>query len=277
MNSGTPSTSYFLHEGELFCMADAAIPLNDDAVVQGHGIFETIAAYTGRPFALNDHIKRLACSAGRVGLQVPTSQEIHESLQRVIEANQLQQEPKARLRVTITGGTSNSRTFYEASLPPLHPAEARIVTLPYARNEKGALTGIKTISYGENTPATLFAKNQGADEGIWPNTAGQLCEGTWSNIFLRIRGGWKTPPLAAGCLPGVTRAWVLRLAGEAGIEILEEELEMDQLDAAGAAFLTSSLREIQPVCLINGREPAEIIPDEVIVLKQAYREATKTS
>lgn len=277
MNSRPHSTRYFLHDGELTASEEAAINLNDRAIVQGHGLFETIAAYEGRPFALDEHVERLRRAADRIGLDVPRFPEIEASLHRVLEANHLNTEAKARLRITITGGTTKSEVFYEASLPPQHSNEAKTVTVPYARNEKGALVGMKTLSYGENVPAAQYARKHHADEGIWANTVGQLCEGTWSNVFVWINGNWMTPPLSSGCLPGVTRSRVLLLAKESNIEIQEENLAIERLKEVEAGFLTSSLREIQPISSIDGRQISEVTPEELAVLQRAYRKATQAN
>ena len=45
----------------------------------------------------------------------------------------------------------------------------------------------------------------GIDEFIYLNERNEVCEGTITNIFVKIAGQWLTPPLSSGCLPGVLR------------------------------------------------------------------------
>jgi branched-subunit amino acid aminotransferase/4-amino-4-deoxychorismate lyase len=148
---------------------------------------------------------------------------------------------------------------------PLSALRARLVDL---RNERSALAGLKTINYGENVVALRLAGADGADEALFGNTGDKLCEGTWSNVFLYRDGTWRTPPLTSGCLPGVTRALVLELFRELGVPVKDVVIPLSELPFSEAAFLTSSLREIQPVSAIDGRELPE--PSDLPRLRAAF-------
>ncbi|MFD7946351.1 aminotransferase class IV, partial [Streptomyces sp. NPDC059744] len=124
-----------------------------------------------------------------------------------------------------------------------------VITVPWTRNERGALAGLKTTSYAENVVALARAHEQGASEALFANTVGQLCEGTGTNVFVVLDGRLHTPPLASGCLAGITRALVVEWAGAH-----ETELPMDVLEHADEVFVTSSLRDVQAVHRIDGRE-----------------------
>src|SRR5436305_809153 len=99
--------------------------------------------------------------------------------------------PDARLRLTITSGPgplgsprgSEGRTVLAAvaPIPPLKPSYA-IAVSPWARNERGALAGLKTVSYAENAMVLAWARDRGCDEAVVPNLAGNLCEGTGTNV-----------------------------------------------------------------------------------------------
>lgn len=111
------------------------------------------------------------------------------------------------------------------------------------------MTGLKTTSYAENVVALARAHEHGASEAIFPNTVGQLCEGTGSNVFVVLDGRIHTPPIASGCLAGITRALTLEWTGAQ-----ETELPLDVLERADEIFLTSTLRDIQAVHRVDGRE-----------------------
>ena len=93
------------------------------------------------------------------------------------------------------------------------PAVTEVVVVPWPRNEHGALVGLKTVSYGENVVALAFAADRGAGEALFGNLAGNLCEGTGTNVFVGLAGRLVTPPLSSGCLPGVTRDLLLEQRG----------------------------------------------------------------
>jgi branched-chain amino acid aminotransferase len=164
--------------------------------------------------------------------------------------------PLARLRITVTGGISqlssergtSGPVAIVAIAPQKRAAESiDVVTVPWRRNEHGALNGLKTTSYAENVRALAYAAEHGGAEAIFANTAGSLCEGTGTNVFL-VRGGrLVTPPLSAGCLAGITRALVLEWVGAA-----EEEIPLEALSEADEAFLTGTTRDVQPIRTVNG-------------------------
>ena len=84
-----------------------------------------------------------------------------------------------------------------------------MVVVPWPRNERSAVAGLKTTSYAENVVALAHATERGAGEAIFANLAGNLCEGTGSNVFVGVDGRLVTPPLSSGCLAGITRELVL--------------------------------------------------------------------
>jgi branched-chain amino acid aminotransferase len=127
------------------------------------------------------------------------------------------------------------------------PPTIDVVTVPWTRNERGAVAGLKTTSYAENVRALAYARERDAGEAIFLNTRGELCEATGSNVFVVREGAVRTPPGSAGCLLGVTRALVLELCAEHGIPAEEVSLAPAAPGEADEAFVTSSTREVQPI------------------------------
>jgi branched-chain amino acid aminotransferase len=126
------------------------------------------------------------------------------------------------------------------------------MVVPWTRNEGGALAGLKTISYAENVRALAYVEERGASEAIFANTKGNLCEATGSNVFLVLDEACCTPPLSAGCLNGVTRQLLLQLGAEIGIAIEERDVPVGALRGADEAFVTSTVREVQPIAAVDG-------------------------
>ncbi len=242
--------------GILADAADARISVFDHGLTVGDGVFETVKVIDGQPFALTRHLRRLAHSARGLGLAEPDLELVRRACADVLAANE--RAPLARLRITYTGGVSplgsergDSGPSLIVAVAPLEPrpATTAIVTVPWPRNERGATAGLKTTSYAENVIALSRARAQGASEAIFPNTLGNVCEGTGSNIFLVLGGRLVTPPLSAGCLAGVTRDLVIAWCGAE-----ERDVPMRMLKEAEEIFLASTTRDIQAVHRVDDRE-----------------------
>jgi branched-chain amino acid aminotransferase len=260
--------------GELVAADVARVSPFDHGLLVGNGVFETLRVYGGVPFAWTRHIERLARSAGGLGLETPDAARLRAAVDEVLRANGLDE---GRVRITVTGGPSPlgsergeapPTVIVAASTMAPWPTSTPVVTVPWSRNEHGAVTGLKTISYAENVRALAYARERGGGEAIFPNTAGNLCEATGSNVFLAVDGTLVTPPESAGCLAGVTRALVLELCEREGIPAEARDVPVGALADADEAFLTSSTREVQPIDTIDGtRLPAAPGPLSIQVTK----------
>lgn len=248
--------------GALVPAGEAAVSVQDHGLVVGDGVFESCKILKdGTVFALERHIARMARSAAGTGLQPVDAALFRRAAKEVVAAN-IDRVPFCgydHLRVTYTGGISpmgsargyREPTFIVAVTPGEAPAPAtKIITLPWARNEKGAVAGLKTTSYAENAMGLERAHRAGATEGIFSNTEGLLCEGTGSNIFVVVDGVLQTPPLSSGCLAGVTRGLLLDWY-DGPTEV--KDLPMDVLATADEVFITSSTRDVQPVNQVDDR------------------------
>ena len=240
--------------GELLPDNDAKVSVFDHGLVVGDGVFETIKVASGVPFAMTRHLQRLRRSALGLGLPQPDLDQIRDGALAVVAASG--RPPLARLRVTVTGGKSplgsergnSPATAIVAMAEQPAPAPwVDVVTVPWPRNERGALSGLKTTSYGENVRALAYAAEHGGSEAIFGNTVGRLCEGTGTNVFVVVGGRLLTPPLSSGCLAGVTRALVIEWA-----EAQEEELPLSALAEAEEAFLSGTTRDVQPIRRVDG-------------------------
>ena len=179
--------------------------------------------------------------------------ELRHATQEVVAAN-----PDAGvIRITVTAGSgplgsgrSESELTVLIAVGPHRPwpPTASVVTVPWPRNERGALAGVKSTSYAENVVALAYAHRHQASEAIFANTVGELCEGTGTNIFVVVDGRLATPPLRSGCLDGVTRQLVLETN-----DVDEIDLPFEILDEVDEAFLTSSTRNVMPIDHINER------------------------
>lgn len=241
--------------GELRGPGQATVSVFDHGILVGDGVFETVKAVRGQAFALTRHLRRLAVSAAGLGLPEPDLDAIRQGTLDVLAAAPAWD--LARIRITCTSGPGplgsdrgphGPTAIVAVAEQRPFPATADVSVVPWPRNERGALSGLKTISYGENARALEYAHERGGAEAIFGNLAGNLCEGTGSNVFVVRDGRLTTPPLSSGCLAGVTRALVLEWAGGQ-----EEDLPLAGFGAVDEAFLTSTTRDVQPIRAVDGK------------------------
>lgn len=243
--------------GQQIDSAAPSIAALDHGVTVGDGVFETCRVVDGVPFALRRHARRLDRSMAGLGLPAADHRLIEAGIRAVLAG-----EPIAygRLRYTVTGGAgplgsdrgTSPLTYIVAAGPqPPNPDTAKLVVVPWTRNEHGATAGLKTTSYAENVVALAFAKDRGGVEALFANTAGNLCECTGSNVFVVVDGEILTPDLASGPLAGVTRELVIEWCRQEGLTVRVEPLPMSILEQAEEAFITSSTKDVLAVHAID--------------------------
>jgi branched-chain amino acid aminotransferase len=255
-------------DGRLHGPSDPVVSAVDHGLTVGDGVFETCAVTQGRAFALTRHLRRLERSATGLGLPAPDEQMVRDAVAQVLAAL-----PDAgRLRITCTGGSGplgsdrahdQPLTLLVLAGPATRTPSARAVRVPWVRNERSAVAGLKTTSYAENVVALSAARRRGADEALLANTVGELCEGTGSNVVVERGGELVTPPLSSGCLAGITRELLLEWGQAAGLPIREgrpAELAyavLDEVEDGGAHLaLTGSIRTVSPVVELDERPVA---------------------
>jgi branched-chain amino acid aminotransferase len=230
------------------------IGVDDHGLTVGDGVFESVKVVGGRPFAVTRHLDRLMRSAAGLGLPAPDLDAVRRGIAAVLDEEALE---LGRLRITYTAGPApmgsgrgDGPTSLIVAAGTMGPADetTAVVRVPWLRNERSAVAGLKTTSYAENVVALAHAKQRGASEAIFANTRGNVCEGTGSNIGYVIGGEVRTPSLTSGCLAGVTRALLLEWC-----DVVEADEPIDVLDEAEEVFLVSTTRDVQPVHRVDDR------------------------
>ncbi|MBC2934401.1 aminotransferase class IV [Nocardioides sp. zg-1228] len=234
-----------------------AVAVTDHGFTVGDGVFEAVKTLHGAPFALTRHLTRLERSAAGLGLPAPDLDDVRRGVAAVLDGAEA--DPLGRLRITWTAGPQpmgsgrgeGPATLVVAYSPIPHAApETTVVTVPWTRNENGATAGLKTTSYAENVIALAHAQRHGGTEAVFANTAGDLCEGTGSNVFYVLDGELRTPTLAAGCLAGITRELVIEWCGAREVDARLAEVRA----AASEAFLVSTTRDVQAIARWDDRD-----------------------
>ncbi|GAA3614338.1 aminodeoxychorismate lyase [Marihabitans asiaticum] len=253
--------------GQLVDGARPSIAAVDHGITVGDGAFESCKIIDGRVFAPSRHLRRLERTLDGLGLDGFDAERLMAGVDAVLEAAGPM--PLGRTRWTVTGGPGpfgsdrgEGPLTYVVGLVPAQPlpSHGHLATVPWTRNERAATAGLKTTSYADNVIALARARAHGADEAIFANTRGELCEGTGSNVFVVRDGVILTPPLDSGCLAGVTRDLTIARCREAGMEVREEALPMTALTDSDEVFLTNTMRDVQPVGSVDGRELGTATP-----------------
>ena len=262
-------------DGELVDWNDAKVHVLSHAMHYGSGVFEGIRAYAtdrgAMVFRIDDHVARLFRSAKLYHMDIPYSpQEMEAAIMRTISANGLD---GCYIRPVVFRG------YGEMGLNPL-PAPVNVTIAVWAwgaylgeealergvrakisswkRNDQNALPpGAKaTGQYINSSLAKMEAHHAGYDEAIMLNNTGYITDGSGENVFIVKDAALYTPPVSAGCLDGITRATVIRIARDAGYGVDERNLTRFDLYASDEAFFTGTAAEVTPIREIDDRAPA---------------------
>ena len=224
----------------------------DRGLTVGLGLFETLLAIDGRPVFLDRHLARHADGCRRFAWSELTRETIRPAILDLLTANGLEK-GRARVRIFRTAGEGlredpvagpEARLLITAGEVSGGSASVSLTLSPWVRNDRSALAGLKSASCAENSLALSAARKAGFDEPLFLNSRGEICETATANLFIVKDGRIFTPPLASGCLPGVTRGWLLE---SAGAKAEERVLLPGDLEAADEWFLTSAVRGVIPV------------------------------
>ncbi|MFN3467020.1 MAG: aminodeoxychorismate lyase [Candidatus Brocadiales bacterium] len=294
---------YVFFNGDTVLEEEALVSVRDRGFLYGDGIFETVRAYNGRPFLIEDHLQRLASSAQVLEIPLHYSlEELQIAAEKLLRLNKLSGSPPLRsaqgdgqqdalIRVTLSRGESQHYGLQppEEAQPTLiiqthpfhpHPEETykqgiKLIISAYRRSTTCPLARHKTANFLTGIMARQEATRRGIQDALFLNTEGQVCEATVSNIFMVEFGVVITPSLQANILPGITRKKVLEICRREGIGTSEELFGMERLFNADEVFLTNSLMEIMPVSHIEDRGIGKTVPGKITHrLMEAYKGLT---
>jgi branched-chain amino acid aminotransferase len=263
---------------------EAVVSVFDHGFLYGDGIYETVRAYDGVVFMLDEHLARLLRSASLIGLAMPKDiDQIKAALYETLRANAL---TNAYVRLTLSRGygpigldpdlckaptfviiaeqlREYPGSFYEEGI--------KVIVAGTKRNLREALNPqIKSLNFLNNILAKIEAREKDAYEAIMLNVSDHITEGTITNVFFSREGALCTPSVGCGILDGITRKIILDLAVRDGLKVEEGEFTRDDLYAAGEVFLTNTTMEAMPVSRIDG--VMYRVGEMGKILRRAYRE-----
>lgn len=259
------STQVYLN-GTLVDKADAKVSVYDHGLLYGDGVFEGLRIYSGKVFRLQEHVDRLYDSAKAIALKIPlTPDEMTQAVNDTVAANK---KVDGYIRLVVTRGAGTLGLDPRKCEPvviiivddiSLYPKELyedglKIITASTIRNHPNAVNPrVKSLNYLNNILAKMEAIRAGCLEAIMLNHKGEVAECTGDNIFVIKNGILKTPPTEAGILEGITRNFVMELARQQGIPVVECNLTRHDIYTADELFLTGTAAEVIAVTEVDSR------------------------
>jgi branched-chain amino acid aminotransferase len=232
-------TALAVVDGTVMPADEATIGVTDPGLLRGDGVFEVVAVREGRPFAIDDHLRRMATSAQNLRLEIDLN-----AVRVEIEALLAEAGPvtgAVRFLVTRGGRRIGLVEAVPDERPPLLLSSVEYVP-------PRVLDGVKSLSYAGNMLAQRLAAERGGNEALLVTPHGRVLEGPTSSFFVSFDGETLvTPPLSDRVLDSITRRRLLALLPEAR----EEVVSQDSLVHAREAFLASTTREVEPVVRID--------------------------
>lgn len=226
-------------DGAVQPASTATIPITDEGLLRGDGVFEVIRLSAGRPYALEEHLERMASSAANLRLEEFSPVAVRADVEALLaEAGPVD----GALRVLVTrGGRRIGIVEPFRELPPT----LSLATVAYAPTR--VLDGVKSLSYAANMLTRRLAQEQGADEALLLTPHGRVLEAPTASFFAVLDGALVTPPLSDHILDSITRRKVLQVS-----DAREQVLTREELPRLEEAFLASTLQDAHPVRAIDG-------------------------
>ncbi len=257
--------------GKFFDEEDAKISVFDYGFLYGYGLFESMRAYNGAVFRLDEHIKRLLDSAKEIRIDRGVSgSEIKNAVRKTLKENGLSD---AYVRVTVTYGKGEPRLKFSSDVKNSLVVFATEFSQASSVYEKGIkvatsdtlkphplFSSVKSLNFLPYLMARLEAKRKGVDDILLTNPDGSIAEASTSNIFFVSKGRLVTPD--SKILAGITRDTLIEIAGKRGIEVEKRRILPHEIKFFEECFLTNSTMELIPVVEIDGNVLGSGAPGE---------------
>ncbi len=264
--------------------ADAKISVFDRAFLFADGVYEVTAVIGGKLIDFPGHMRRLARSLGELRIPAPaTEEELLAIHRRMVEENGLEE---GLIYLQVTRGAADRDFLFPAEdTPPSlvlftqtnaildRPSVKTGIRVALLPDQRWARRDIKTVQLLYPSIAKTEAKRQGKDDA-WMVEDGLVTEGTSNNAWIvNAEGVLVTRPLSRDILHGITRAAVMRLAGENGVTVEERGFSVEEAKAAREAFVTSASAFVMPVVEIDGQAIGTGTPGELTLrMREIYIE-----
>lgn len=236
------------------------VPVQDRAMFFGDAVYEVIRVYDGKPFLLEEHLQRLAMSLTRIRIEA-SLRDVHARIVKNFERNAV---VDGSIYVQVSRGAAPRAHGFPRNTAANVLIWSQSLSDPFAAWRSDGIAAIttddlrwrwrdvKSVNLLPNCLAKQLADEAGAQEALLIESDGTLTEGTASNAFIVKHGRLVTPPADQRILSGITRRYVLTLAGKLGLRFEERPVTIAELRDADEVFITSTYAEVLSVTRLDG-------------------------
>ena len=270
---------YLIYNGQLLPSGDALVSADSRALRYGDGIFETIKVIDGRILFLDDHILRMQDGMRILLMSLPIEnlkQYLTDQILKLLNANNTL---SARVRITIWRAGSGfylpdicgaeilfTASHLDQTSYLLNNARMSVGILSGQQKSTGELSNLKSLNSQLYVFAAIKGKEMGFDEMLICNNKGAIIESTSSSIFMVVNETLVTPPLSDGCIAGVMRKNILKIARHSGIEVSEQSVAESDLLAADEIWLTNVIQGIRTIADFNDKRYTRNMAEKMVAL-----------
>ena len=276
------------NNGEFKSLSQATVSIMDRGFLFGDGVYEVIPCYNRLPFLFSEHIERLYSSLEKIHLKIGYSKsDISEICSQVLDRNSDYSDQYIYIQAT-----RGSQPFRNPLFPPSPTPNVIVWSYPWEKPQKPSTATqgitlitleesrwkyceIKSINLLPNILARNYAIENNADDVVFFNQ-GSMVECTSSNIFCIKNDQLITSPNNPSMLPGITRSFIMTLAKSTGLKICErDDISREDLLSSDEVFISSSLKEIERVSIINDTSLPVISNSWSVKMQNKFQEVYK--
>lgn len=235
----------------------------DHSLWLGSSVFDGARAIRGKLPDLRPHLERVIASAEKLGLRCPLSVDEMEALVREGVAK-FPADAELYIRPLVFGSegfliplpekSQFALTLFDAPLPPFAGFSACLSTLRRPQPNMAPTDAKASALYANSTRAMREAKERGFDQAIMLDAEGNVAEFASSNLFIVTPEGTVVTPVLNGTfLAGITRARVIALLAEQGVQVEERTVRAEELETAREIFSTGNYGKVTPCTRYEGR------------------------
>ena len=253
----------------LIVSSDTNLLTHNRSFLYGDAVFETVKIVNSKILFLEGHYFRLMSSMRIVRMEIPmnfTMEFLEEQILTLAKAKKIENSARARITVYRNDGgyylPQNNSVSYLITLDSLESASYAIVQKNYVVDlytdfyvAKQLLSSIKTTNKLLNITASIYASENDLDNCLLLNDSKNVIEALQGNLFMLKGNILVTPPVSEGCLNGVMRKQIIKLARTIeNIEVVEEVISPFDLQKADELFITNVIKGIQPITKYRKKE-----------------------
>jgi D-alanine transaminase len=248
--------------GKIMPLDEVTISPLDRGFLFGDAVYEVLRIYQGKPWLEEEHFERFERSLNEIHITGVDMPRMRRRMHETIQAGGF---GEAMVYLQVTRGAAPRKHAFPKGITPLellwvqeYPDTYRplcesgcnVITYPDLRWHR---CDIKSTNLLGNVLANQASSEAGCAEALLYLPDGTMTEASHSSFFAVKNGRLHTTPLKANVLPSITRAYALKLAQQANIEVVERYLQRKELDAVDELFLVGTTCEVLPIVKVDGR------------------------